>query len=344
MGEQLRVGFLGAGLIASYHSKSLRRCASDIERAGVYDADPQRAAAFAAASGHTAMTDEDEVLDSCDAVYVCTWTSEHFRQVEKATARGLAVFCEKPLAFDAETAERMAALVADAGVVNQVGLVLRHSPAYLWAKHLIDDPKAGKVMGVVCRDDQFIPIQGHYGSTWRSDRSLAGAGTLLEHSIHDVDMFRVLAGEIERVSAHATNFHGHDGIEDVATASVRFSSGALGTLASIWHDNLARPSLRRVEVFCERRDITIEGDDWFGPVSWSNSEGDSHRLAGDELVAAMAPIRDGSDNPDECFVRAVLAGTQAAPDFADAVKAHRIIDAMYTSAAQDGQSVEVGDG
>jgi predicted dehydrogenase len=157
-------------------------------------------------------------------------------------------------------------------------------------------------------------------------------------------MFRVLAGEIERVSAHATNFHGHDGIEDVATATVRFTSGALGTLASIWHDNLARPSLRRVEVFCERRDITIEGDDWFGPVRWSNTDGDSHCIAGDELAAAVAPIRDGPDNPDECFVRAALAGTQAAPDFADAVKAHRIIDAMYASAARDGQSVEVDHG
>ena len=99
----------------------------------------ERAAAFADASGHTAMAGEDDVLDNCDAVYICTWTSEHLRQVEKAAGRGLAVFCEKPLAFDLPTAEKMAGLVGDAGVVNQVGLVLRRSPAYLWAKHLIDD-------------------------------------------------------------------------------------------------------------------------------------------------------------------------------------------------------------
>lgn len=344
MGEQLRIGFLGAGLIATYHSKSLRVCGSTIKRAGVFDPDARRAADFAAASGHTAMVGEDEVLDSCDAVYICTWTSEHLRLVDKAASRGRAVFCEKPLAFDVTAAERMAVAVRQAGVVNQVGLVLRHSPAYLWAKHLIDEPAAGNVMGVVCRDDQFIPIQGQYGSTWRSDRSLAGAGTLLEHSIHDVDMFRVLAGDVERVSAHATNFHGHEGIEDVATATVRFTSGALGTLASIWHDNLARPSLRRVEVFCERRDITIEGDDWFGPVAWSNTDGDSHSLGGDELVAAVEPLRDGSDNPDECFVRAVLAGTAATPGFDDAVAAHRIIQAMYISAGRNGDSVEVGGG
>ena len=341
MPERLRIGFLGAGLIATYHSKSLRHCAAPIDRAGVYDPEGARAAAFAAASGHTVMATEDDVLDSCDAVYVCTWTSEHRRQVEKAAARNLAIFCEKPLAFDVGTAERMAATVAAAGVVNQVGLVLRRSPAYLWAKHLIDEPVAGTVMGVVFRDDQFIPIQGHYGSTWRGDRALAGSGTLLEHSIHDVDMLRVLVGEVDQVSAHVTNFHGHDGIEDVASATIRFAGGALGTLASIWHDNLARPSLRRVEVFCSQRHIVIEGDDWYGPVSWTDTNGDSGMLTGDELSAAVDAMRDGSENPDGEFVRSVLAGTPATPDFAEAVKAHRIVDAMYASAAQDGASIEV---
>ena len=343
MGEPPRIGFLGAGLIATYHSKSLRRSGAPVERVGVYDPDPRRAAAFADASGHTAMAGEDDVLGSCDAVYICTWTSEHLRQVEKAAARGLAIFCEKPLAFDLATAEKMAGLVGDAGVVNQVGLVLRRSPAYLWAKHLIDDD-AGHVMGVVFRDDQFIPIQGHYGSTWRGDRTLAGSGTLLEHSIHDVDMLRFLVGEIERVSAYTTNFHGHDGIEDVATSTVRFANGALGTLASIWHDNLARPSLRRVEVFCTRRHIVIEGDDWYGPVSWTDTDGESHTLGADELSDAVVAMRDGSENPDGEFIRSVVAGTPATPDFAEAVKAHRIVDAMYRSADIDGASIEVANG
>lgn len=341
MAEQLQVGFLGAGLIATYHSKSLRRCGAPVERVGVYDPDPGRAATFAEASGHTVMTSEDEVLDGCQAVYICTWTSEHLRQVDKAASRRLAIFCEKPLAFDSASAAQMLAMVRDADVVNQVGLVLRRSPAYLWAKHLIDDPAAGVVMGVVFRDDQFIPIQGHYASTWRGDRTRAGAGTLLEHSIHDVDMLRVLVGEIERVSTHVTNFHGHDGIEDVATATVRFASGALGTLASVWHDNLARPSLRRVEVFCAHRHIVIEGDDWYGPVTWTDNSGDTRTLVGDELSAAVARLSDGLENPDGEFVRAALAGSAATPDFADALQAHLIIDAMYASAAADGASVEV---
>jgi predicted dehydrogenase len=307
----------------------------------VFDPDAARAQSFAAASGHHVCATEDEVLDGCDAVYICTWTSEHPRLVTKAIERDLAIFCEKPLAVTTELAEAMATAVRAAGSVNQVGLILRRSAAYNWAKHLIDDPAAGRVMTVVFRDDQFIPIQGHYASTWRADKALVGAGTLLEHSIHDIDMLRFLVGDVVRVSANTANFHGHDGIEDVANATIVFAGGAIGTLTSVWHDNLARPSLRRVEVFCERRYIVIEGDDWYGPVHWTDADGSTGSLGGDEIVAAAEPLLDGSMNPDGEFVRAIVEGRAAHPDFDTAVRAHRVVDAMYRSAAADGASVAV---
>lgn len=337
----IRVGFLGAGLIATYHSKSLRRSGAVVVRAGVYDPNAERAASFAAASGHTRCDSEDAVIESCDAVYICTWTNEHQRLLAKVVDAGRHVFCEKPLAFTTDQALQMARTADEAGVTHQVGLVLRRSPAYLWAKHLIDESTAGRVMTVVFRDDQFIPIQGHYASTWRADKALVGAGTLLEHSIHDVDMLRYLVGEVRRLSAHTENFHGHDGIEDVATSSLRFANGATGTLTSVWHDNLARPSLRRVEIFCERRHIVIEGDDWFGPVSWTDADGSGGSLSHDELVAAVTPMRDGSDNPDGEFIRAIQEGRAATPDLFTAVRAHQIVDAMYASAAADGAAIDV---
>jgi predicted dehydrogenase len=338
----MRVGFLGAGLIATYHSKSLRRSGVESElgvvRAGVYDPDPERAAAFAEASGHTVCASEDEVLDGCDVVYVCTWTSEHPRQVAKAAARGLAVFCEKPLAISLGGAQEMAAAVNTAGVTNQVGLVLRRSPAYLWAQHLANSPEAGRIMAVMFRDDQFIPVQGHYSSTWRGDKNLVGAGTLLEHSIHDIDMLRFIVGDIERVSAHEANFHGLDGIEDAVTATISFANGAVGTLVTVWHDNLARPSLRRAEVFCERRFVVIDGDDWFGPVHWTDTDGTERSLAGDELVAAAERLVDGTLNPDGEFIRAVAAGVSSWPDLDTAVHAHVVVDAMYASAREHGST------
>lgn len=345
MVESLRIGFLGAGLIAEYHSKSIRRAELPfpVERAGVFDPDRSRAERFAEASGHKVAATADEVLDSCDAVYVCTWTSEHLPLVEAAASRGLAVFCEKPLATNLGDAHRVADALITAGVTNQVGLVLRHSPAYLWAAELIAQPEAGRVMSVVFRDDQFIPIQGHYASSWRRDRTKAGAGTLIEHSIHDIDMLQALVGPIGSVNARWSNFHGHDGIEDVVNAVVAFGDDGTtsGTLSSIWHDNLARPSLRRVEIFTERRYVSIDGD-WLGPVTWSDADGAVGSLSGEALVEATRHLVPQHANPDAAFLIAAREGVPSFPDARVALRAHEVVDAMYRSAAEGGRTELVG--
>ena len=348
MAEPMRIGFLGAGHIATYHSKSIRRAATElpfpIVRAGVFDPDTERRDDFAAASGHRPMNSVEDVLSTCDVVYVCTWTSEHLSLVEAAVRHGCAVFCEKPLGRD--LSEARAVRDALAGTINQVGLVLRHSPAYLMAARLTNDPRAGRVMSVVLRDDQFIPIQGHYGSSWRRDVTKSGAGTLLEHSIHDVDALHAIVGPIDSVSARSSNFHGFDGIEDVVAANFTFVSpddaASHGVLSSIWHDNLARPSLRRIEVFCENRFVAIEGDDWLGPVVWVDSDGTSGSLAGAELVTATRSMAHGHPNPDAAFLLAVHRHERAFPDAETALTAHLVVDAMYRSAAADGDPVRVG--
>jgi predicted dehydrogenase len=194
---------------------------------------------------------------------------------------------------------------------------------------------------VVFRDDQFIPVQGHYKSTWRGDVTKAGAGTLLEHSIHDVDMLRFLIGDVESVSARATYRHGIEGIEDVVAASIGFANGAVGTLTTIWHDNLSRPSLRNVEVFCENRTVVIAGDDWFGPVTGCNADGTTGSLEGAELLEKTAPLAIGDANPDGAFVKAVVDGLPGFPDFTIALEAHRIVEAMYRSARDSGNAVRV---
>ncbi len=336
----VRVGFLGAGLIATFHSKMLRGSGEDVAWAGVFDPDAARAEAFAARGGATVCTTEDAVLDGCDAVYVCTWTSEHPRLVSAAVQRGLPVFCEKPLATDLAQAEALTAEVVRSGVVNQVGLVLRRSPAFNLAKALREDPAAGPVMAVVFRDDQFIPIQGSYASTWRADRARAGAGTFLEHSIHDVDVLEHVVGPVATIAARSANHHGHDGIEDVFVASVAFADGGLGTLTSVWHDVVSRPSLRRVEIFCANRLITVE-DDWFGPVSWQDGDDPAVTVSGDELVAACVERGIAMPNPDGDFVRAVRDATPSTPDVTVALRAHRIVDAAYRSAARSGAPIDL---
>lgn len=335
----LRVGFLGAGLIATYHSKSLRRSGADVAWAGVYDPDLARAAAFGAASGARVYDTEDAVLDGCDAVYVCSWTSEHRRLVAAACDRGLPVFCEKPLATSVADATAMVDAVERAGVTNQVGLVLRASPAFDLLRDLIADPASGRVMSVVFRDDQYIPIQGMYGSTWRADPAKAGAGTLLEHSIHDVDVIESLVGPCTEATARSSELHGIDGIEDVVVATLSLRDGGHVALISVWHDVLARPSLRRIEVLCERAWFCLEND-WFGPVSWT-SDGDAGTLEGEALMAEVERRGLRHPNPDGAFAAAVAAGVPAWPDFRTGLRAHTVVDALYRSAASGGTSVTV---
>ena len=106
----------------------------------------------------------------------------------------VAVFCEKPLAFDVAAAQRMVDAVEAANVANQVGLILRFIPQFVHTRSLLADDRAGRLLAVSFRDDQFIPIQSHYGSTWRIDPDRCGRGTLLEHSIHDVDVLQWMCG------------------------------------------------------------------------------------------------------------------------------------------------------
>jgi predicted dehydrogenase len=336
----IRVGFLGAGFIANVHASLLRSC-EEVAWAGVYDTDTARAEAFAAKTGATACATEDEVLDGCDAVFICTWTSEHPRLVEMAARRRLAIFCEKPLATDLAGATRMAEIVREAGVVNQVGLVLRFSPAFCWLRELIKEPSSGRVMSVLLRDDQYIPLQGMYKSTWRGDVARAGAGALLEHSIHDVDIIETLVGPVSSVAGLSAEFHGITGIEDAVNLSMSFANGAVGSLQSVWHDILERESSRYIEVICENLFCSIDTDDWWGPVRWTRTGKDSGSLAGPELgdkvwSAGLAPV-----NPDQGFLDAVTAGRTLGPDFESALRAHTVVDAAYRSMAGGGAPVTI---
>lgn len=329
----IRVGFLGAGAIATYHSKSLRSSGEVVERSFVYDPDQARSEAFAAASGAVVAESAEQVIAGSDAVYVCTWTSEHEALVRLAADAGVAVFCEKPLGTTLESAERMVEHVTACGIVNQVGLILRRSPVFHLLKQLGDDPASGELISVIFRDDQFLPIQGSYASTWRADVDKAGAGVLIEHSIHDVDLLEWMYGPITSVSATTRFLHGIDGIEDSAVASYQFESGLHATLTSVWHDLLDRQSNRHVEVFGSTLWAQLKGE-WSGEVSWSRNT-PVETLSGAELAAEVRDPRAG-ENPDGAFIRAVRDDSPAYPSMAEARRAHIVVDATYRSAAAGG--------
>lgn len=337
-GSPVRVGFLGAGFIATFHSKLLRASGVDHERVGVYDLDRDRAEAFVVAAGGFVAGSEDEVLASCDAVFICTWTSDHEERVRRAVEAGVAIFVEKPLSTDLDGARRVTELLA--GTTHQVGLVLRRSPAYGLVQSILEDTdRNGRVFSAMFRDDQVLPTGGRYASAWRADADKAGSGVLLEHSIHDVDLLDRLLGPVTSVSGHQRSFHQIDGIEDLVVATFELEGGGVATLTTVWHDLPDRNSLRYLEIHCERAFLSVE-EDWFGPVRYT-VEGATQEWAGDGLLAECERRGIPTDLPEGEFVRAVAEGRPAAPNATVALRAHELVDAVYRSAAAGGAPTKV---
>jgi predicted dehydrogenase len=347
----IRIGFYGTGFISRTHSWFLKHATVDKRIVAVHDPERERAQQFADRVG-AAVVCEDELLDRVDAVFVTTWTSEHERLVAAAAERGLAVFCEKPLAVDGTAAQRMVDAVEAAGVANQVGLILRFTPQFIQARTLLADPRAGRLMAVSFRDDQFIPIQSHYGSTWRIDPARCGRGTLLEHSIHDVDVLQWLGGPVDAVSGVVREMHGHPRIDDVAVARMEFADGAVASLTSIWHDIVDRPSLRHVELFCEHLHIALDGTPE-GPMSWQFTGEPVRTMQGEDLARACVDAGGGRAedivqvpggamfNPLNAFLSALRDGAPSPLPMREAMPAHRIVDAIYASADASGAVVPV---
>jgi myo-inositol 2-dehydrogenase/D-chiro-inositol 1-dehydrogenase len=128
----MRIGLVGCGHIGMVHAVALQQLADadliDGRLTATFDDDPARAAKLARHQGGEPKETLEALLDEVDVVWVCTWTAAHLAAVEAAADRGLAIFCEKPLAPDLATAVRVSTALER--VPHQVGLVLRWAPVF----------------------------------------------------------------------------------------------------------------------------------------------------------------------------------------------------------------------
>jgi predicted dehydrogenase len=340
------IGIVGTGLMGGHHLWVLQQLARtgliDAEVTCVFDADHARAAD----TGLPVADSLEALVEAVDVVWVTTWTSGHLEPVRVAAAAGRAVFVEKPLAPTLAECEELADALR--GTPHQDGLVLRHAPAYAWVAEAVASGRYGRPMAALFRDDQQLPLGGPYGSTWRADVARAGGGTLIEHSIHDVDVLAWVLGTPTAVSAQTSAFAGLPGIDDLAMVRLEFAGGHGASLVSVWHQVPGRTTNRRLEVLCEHGVLSMDGE--VGPVVVETS-------AGVESVEVPFPaVLDGlglETVPETWRVAAAGLALQAKafldaldagkphgwPTVDDALVAHRVVDAAYRSAASGGAPV-----
>ena len=221
----LRIGFIGAGLIAENYLDSLKRLGRSV--AGISEIDPERAGKVAADlrcrsySDHTAMLERERL----DAVFIATPPAARLDQIRDAARAGAALFIAKPAALDLETARRCLEAILKARVVNQVGYMARYSDITEKARELTRDRPLALGTGSF-----LYRLKSH---PWWGKKEATG-GQMLEQSTHLFDLLRYFLGEI--TEAHA---YGHSGLpdsyadfEDCTVCNLLFENGAIGHVTS----------------------------------------------------------------------------------------------------------------
>jgi predicted dehydrogenase len=147
--ERVRIGVIGAGLIAQWeHIPNLLRLSDRFEVVGVCDPSAGTRDFVARHFGVRCLPDSDALLgENLDAVLIASPDFTHVPETLKALSRGLHVFCEKPLSYGPAQADEVIAARDTAKKVVQVGYMKRHDPAYEACLDILPDD-AGKLIYV----------------------------------------------------------------------------------------------------------------------------------------------------------------------------------------------------
>jgi predicted dehydrogenase len=193
--------------------------------------------------------DFDRMLDAeqLDALIVATPSKLHAGMVEKALARGLHVFCEKPFVLDVADGERLVALARSRNLVTQVGYHYRFVGAFKEAARLVRSGALGTVHHV--RAEAYGPVVlRRKGATWRSAKS-EGGGALYDYACHAIDLVNFVAATPSSVSGVVRHGVFSRDVDDEVYATLHFDDGASGQLSVNWSDESFRKMSTRISVW-----------------------------------------------------------------------------------------------
>ncbi|WP_141333836.1 MULTISPECIES: Gfo/Idh/MocA family oxidoreductase [unclassified Paenibacillus] len=201
---EIGVCVIGSGRAGMIHAANFRRNVPHASLVAVVD--PNEAVAKQAAESlgiDTYYTDYKEALksDNIDAVIVVTPTIFHRDIVVAAAEAGKHVFCEKPMAMNANECEDMIAAAKRNKVKLQIGFMRRFNDSFIQAKEEIDSGAIGDVVLV-----RSLTRGPSIPQPWMYDLSKSN-GPLAEVNSHDIDTLNwFVDADIESVFALAGNF------------------------------------------------------------------------------------------------------------------------------------------
>lgn len=310
------------------------------------------AAAAGAAFGVPGYASVEQLVEdeNIDLVVVAVKVPRHRELVLPALRAGVAVLSEWPFAVDLAEAVEMEGAARETR--NFIGLHGRSSPTIRWLARLVADGYVGDVLSATVLASSIEwgnPVSERMRYTL--DRTL-GATMLTIAFGNAIDLVSMVVGELQDVVASTATRHpivplGRTGRTVPMTAEDQIAvSGTLpdGAILSVHHRG-ATVSGPGFSLLIDGTEGTLEitsasGYPHLGPVTVLGARGraplsrltlpDGHddypHLAGTpihNLAHTYAAIRND-----------LIGGTTTAPNFAHAVRRHRLLDAIVRSAAE----------
>ena len=191
---------------------------------------------------------------------IATSTPSHAPLLQLAAASAVAAFCEKPVALDLATLDRVREAVDRAGIVVQVGFQRRFDAGYRAAREAVATGSVGRILVMRAATHDPVPPPAEYIA--------ASGGIFCDLHIHDFDAIRFVSGEeVTQVYADGAGLDAPwvDELDDVdvAAAILHLSGGGLVIVSGTRRDPLGYDV--RLEVFGTGDSIVV-GQDARSPI------------------------------------------------------------------------------
>lgn len=184
--EELRIGLVGTGAIGRSHIERINTKLQGGKVVACADVNIEFCRSVAEKYGIRAFDSGEDMItsDMIDAVIVTTLDPFHEQYVTAGIHAGKYVFCEKPLAPEAEACRRIVeAEMAGKKQLVQVGFMRRYDPGYRQLKTLIDSGKYG------------LPLMLHCAHRNYDAPGFTTSMPVENSMIHEIDVLRWLLGE-----------------------------------------------------------------------------------------------------------------------------------------------------
>jgi predicted dehydrogenase len=326
---------VGAGIIGQVHAGALEGVenATLVAVADIREDAGRQLADKYGATWYPSFTDLLAQPD-IDVVILGTPSGLHPEQTILAAQAGKSIITEKPMAITNDGASRMIEAVETAGVKLAVIFQNRLTGDVYRAKRAIEQGLIGTPIVASAsvfwhRTQEYYDANGGWRGTWALD----GGGALINQSIHTIDVLQWLMGGVVSVQAQITTLTHDIEAEDAASASVRFTSGAVGSILVTTSASKDHPT--RVEVIGTKGRLTLENNEL--TVFEGEGKVTDDLLSADDLVTiadwrADEGFGEGHRRQQRLIFNALAAGTPPPVPGREARKAVDVILGIYESA------------